>query len=221
MTLGNVTYTKDECITIMAEGNSNNGLIIVAEQQIAAKLNVLSQAGHDCVDAAIEQVDMIVGDLVVPPFGDGFIPVGNVLGFATELEHYNKGESCCASHCSANGDTPMFQGGPERVDTQFIQLQTQIINSSSVQFLVTAGDGGAHGFVIRAAPLDELGFTSCDETFDILLAPGDHAVVTYGTHGCALNCLGEYQFRARPAENQEWGNRVIIRDFPCSTGPSE
>ena len=99
LVLGNVTYSEEQLRTIMAEGDSNNGLILLAEQLAPAKLNVANGAGHTCIDMEISQADLIIGDLIVPPFGQGFIPPGNVTELVLKLTRYCKGDECCALRC--------------------------------------------------------------------------------------------------------------------------
>ena len=100
VTLGSTTYTRDQCLTIMNEDIGNNGLIAIAQQEIAAKLNVANGAAHECIDKEMIQAELLIADLVVPPFGDGFIPLGNVQDLVNDLARYNKGEDCCAEHCT-------------------------------------------------------------------------------------------------------------------------
>jgi hypothetical protein len=85
----------------MDESIGNNGLIAVAKEQIAAKLNIANGAGSDCIAQTVTDVDVLIGNLVIPPMGTGFIPLGNVQGYVNQLAHYNKGDLCCATHCSA------------------------------------------------------------------------------------------------------------------------
>jgi hypothetical protein len=99
--IGNRIYTADEAEQVMGENINGNGLVQLAQQEIAAKLNIANGAGHDCIDDTIPQVDVFIGDLVVPPIGNGFITIGNVEAFYIPLVRYNKGELCCARHCTS------------------------------------------------------------------------------------------------------------------------
>lgn len=78
----------------------DNGLVAVGQEQIAAKLNIANGTNHECIDGTIADVDALIGDLVIPPIGNGFIPLGNVEGFRNRLASYNKGQLCCAAHCN-------------------------------------------------------------------------------------------------------------------------
>ncbi len=99
--LGNVIYDREELQSIMDESSGDNGLIAVAKEQIAAKLNIANGANFDCIEQTVTDVDVLIGNLVIPPIGSGFIPLGNVQGYVNQLAQYNKGDLCCAMHCSA------------------------------------------------------------------------------------------------------------------------
>src|SRR5688572_14205798 len=68
LTLGNVSYDQAELLAILKTSVKGNGLISLAHQLIAAKLNV---ANGTCaptdVANAIAAADLLIGDLVVPP----------------------------------------------------------------------------------------------------------------------------------------------------------
>ena len=102
----------------MDESIGNNGLIAVAQEQIAAKLNIANSASSDCIVQTVTDVDVLIGNLVIPPVGSGFIPLGNVQGYVNQLAHYNKGDLCCATHCSAiPGPTPTATATPTAMPT--------------------------------------------------------------------------------------------------------
>jgi hypothetical protein len=85
----------------MDESSGDNGLIAVAKEQIAAKLNIANGANFDCIEQTVTDVDVLIGNLVIPPIGSGFIPLDNVQEYVNQLAQYNKGDLCCAMHCSA------------------------------------------------------------------------------------------------------------------------
>src|SRR5204863_60552 len=90
--LGNVIYDRGELQFIMDESIGNNGLIAVAQEEIAAKLNIANGAHFDCIAETVTDVDVLIGNLVIPPIGSGFIPLGNVQGYVNQLAQYNKGD---------------------------------------------------------------------------------------------------------------------------------
>jgi hypothetical protein len=88
LTLGTVTYTDLELCQILATPANGNGLIALAKELIAAKLNQLSVriqlqdlslcGGYSCEEVAMiirctADADVLIGSLVVPPFGNGFL----------------------------------------------------------------------------------------------------------------------------------------------------
>ena len=102
MNLGNVAYTKEQLLDILNyAGFPGDGLNPMARELVSAKLNVANGAGHECIDDAIVQADAIIGNLIPKPVGNDTIPIGNVQGFIDNLSSYNKGDLCCATHCSA------------------------------------------------------------------------------------------------------------------------
>jgi hypothetical protein len=114
LALGNVSYNEGQLRDILDyPGFPNDGLNPLARELIAAKLNIAAGAGHDCVDEFITQADSIIGHLVPKPVGDDTIPMGNVQELVRELANYNKGELCCATHCSATSTpTPTATATP-------------------------------------------------------------------------------------------------------------
>jgi hypothetical protein len=115
MTLGNHTYDKPQLLAILSyPGFPGDGLNPLAREMIAAKLNIATGAGHECVDGFITQAQLIIGDLVPKPIGNDAIPEGNVRDLINDLAGYNKGELCCAEHCILQA--PVQKGGTQRSD---------------------------------------------------------------------------------------------------------
>lgn len=90
LVLGAVTYTDLQLCEILHTPANGNGLIGLAQELIAAKLNQISVnnqigqlgvslcSGYTCEEMAmiarcIADADAIIGDLVVPPHGSGFL----------------------------------------------------------------------------------------------------------------------------------------------------
>jgi hypothetical protein len=98
--LGNVLYTRAQLLQILAEPVRRNGLVALAHQEIAAKLN-LALGGPECIQPVIDQVDAIIGNLVVPPIGAGFLQPCNTSGYVLVLTEYNEGSlgNCSTNHC--------------------------------------------------------------------------------------------------------------------------
>lgn len=106
-TIGNVEYTADELCSILNETVGGNCLISVSHQYIAAKLNIANGSDPSCIQETIDAVDALVGDLVVPPVGNGTLPC-NISGYIEALTAYNEGRSECAAHCGQQLDPQPF-----------------------------------------------------------------------------------------------------------------
>lgn len=98
--LGNTNYTDAELCSIMNKSVSGNGLVSLAHQLIAAKLNVANGATLPSVVAdAIANADKAIGDLVVPPIGGGYLAPSTTSFLVTVLTAYNEGEIAGTVHC--------------------------------------------------------------------------------------------------------------------------
>jgi len=104
--LGNVTYTQDQLLSIMHEPVHGNGLVSLAHHLITAKLNVANGADPSCIQQTIADADALIGDLIVPPVGDGFLAPGDVNALKDTLEDYNEGHLCAPSCDNEGSPTP-------------------------------------------------------------------------------------------------------------------
>jgi hypothetical protein len=114
--LGNVTYTQEQLLAILHEPVRGNGLLILAHQLIAAKLNIAAGADPSCIQDAIAQADALIGDLVIPPIGDGYLAPRDVASLAGLLGRFNEG-GMCAPACEGNPHstpTPTPRSRPQR-----------------------------------------------------------------------------------------------------------
>jgi len=100
--LGTVNYTSTDLLSILNTPAGGNGLIILAHQLIATKLNVAQGADPTPVAAAIAAADAMIGGLVVPPIGTDFLAAATTSGLAATLDNYNNGNTT-VPHC---GETP-------------------------------------------------------------------------------------------------------------------
>jgi cysteine-rich repeat protein len=102
LTLGSTTYTKAQALTIFGEPVEGNGLISLAHQLMASKLNVAAGATNT-ISEAIAQADAKIGALVVPTIGAGTLPTISTSSLVQALDDYNRGETG-PGHC--DGYTP-------------------------------------------------------------------------------------------------------------------
>jgi hypothetical protein len=98
LTLGTVTYTDLELQSIFDTPAGGNGLISLAHQLIAAKLNVANGADDTSVAGAIAAADTLIGSRVVPPVGSGFLAPGATSALVATLTSFNEG-SIGPGHC--------------------------------------------------------------------------------------------------------------------------
>jgi len=104
LTLGTVNYSKDQLLSILRQPVRGNGLVALAHQLIAAKLNVAlnEQAGFtipDSVQDLIRSADNLIGQLVVPPVGTGWLHPSVTSELVMALDDFNEG----AYPCDAGG----------------------------------------------------------------------------------------------------------------------
>lgn len=102
LTLGSVFYTNAELLQILNQPVAGNGLISLAHQLIAAKLNIANGASDAAVAATIIAADAQIGALVIPPIGAGFLSPASTSGKTQILDDFNNG-IIGPGHCE---DTP-------------------------------------------------------------------------------------------------------------------
>jgi hypothetical protein len=99
LTLGTVTYQAGELMAILDNPAQGNGLVILAHQLIAAKLNVANGADPSAVQQTITDADAMIATLVIPPIGNGYLPPGQTGNLTETLTEYNEG-TIGPGHCS-------------------------------------------------------------------------------------------------------------------------
>jgi hypothetical protein len=112
--LGTVSYTKAELLQIFNQPARGNGLIILAHQLIAAKLNILQGANPTPVAAVISAADAQIGGLVVPPIGAGFLTPASVNANAQTLDDFNNG-TLGVPHCGSVPVRHSSWGGVKKI----------------------------------------------------------------------------------------------------------
>jgi hypothetical protein len=98
LTLGAVTYQDSELLAILETPAQGNGLLILAHQLIAAKLNIANGAPDDDIAVTIGNADALIGGLIVPPIGEGYLPPGQTSEMTETLTQYNEG-TIGPGHC--------------------------------------------------------------------------------------------------------------------------
>ncbi len=98
LTLGTVSYTEAQIQSILDTPASGNGLLTLAHQLIAAKLNVANGADPSAAASSIAAADTMIGSLKIPPVGSGFLKPGATSLLVTALTNYNEGATG-PGHC--------------------------------------------------------------------------------------------------------------------------
>ena len=107
--LGNVNYTAAELLSILNTPAGGNGLIILAHQLIAAKLNIANGADPTFINPTITSADAAIGNLVCPPVGGDFLAPGSTSADAHGLDDWNNGLTG-PGHCAPTPTTPSSWG---------------------------------------------------------------------------------------------------------------
>ena len=89
--LGNHTYKQQQLQSILEQPVRGNGLVLLARQEIAAKLNIANGAEGSCIAQSLADADSLIGDLIIPPVGDGFL---RSTSYERTLTLYNQGSLC-------------------------------------------------------------------------------------------------------------------------------
>ncbi|MFL6247752.1 MAG: hypothetical protein ACJ74H_17140 [Thermoanaerobaculia bacterium] len=96
--LGGTTYSDLDLLSILNTPGAGNGLVTLAHQLIAAKLNVANGANDSAIAASIAAADALIGTRIVPPLGSGSLPNSATSGLIGELTSYNEGATG-PGHC--------------------------------------------------------------------------------------------------------------------------
>ncbi len=98
--LGTVNYTQAQLSSIFGQAVMGNGLVSLAHQLIAAKLNIANGADPTDAASAIASADALIGSLVVPPVGGGSLNPSATSTLTQTLDDYNNGVTG-PGHCGA------------------------------------------------------------------------------------------------------------------------
>jgi hypothetical protein len=98
LSLGTVNYTADQLLAIFTKPSGGNGLITLAHQLIAAKMNVAAGSDASDIAASIIAADAAIGNLVAPPVGSGSLSPAATSALVTALTSYNEGATG-PGHC--------------------------------------------------------------------------------------------------------------------------
>jgi hypothetical protein len=93
LNLGNppTFYVQLQLQAIFETPVGGNGLISLSHQLIAAKLNIANGANPAALGTAVTDADNLIGPLVVPPVGGGYLAPGDTSGLTGVLDAFNSG----------------------------------------------------------------------------------------------------------------------------------
>ena len=96
--IGNPLYTAVQLLSIFNQEPKGNGLVSLAHQLIAAKLNIANGANPSAIAATITAADALIGALIVPPIGGGELTPAQTSALNDALTDYNEGATG-PGHC--------------------------------------------------------------------------------------------------------------------------
>jgi hypothetical protein len=99
LVLGNVAYTDLELLSIFNTPAAGNGLIALAHQLMATKLNLANGTDPTAIAATVSAADALIGSMAVPPVGSASLRAAVTSSLTELLADYNEG-SIGPGHCS-------------------------------------------------------------------------------------------------------------------------
>ncbi|UCE03254.1 MAG: hypothetical protein JSW67_03440 [Candidatus Latescibacterota bacterium] len=90
--LGDVDYTKSELLDILKQPARGNGLVFLSHQLIATKLNIQNGANPTLIQSAVDAAEQLIGSLVVPPIGMGYLAPPEASPLTEVLDRFNNGK---------------------------------------------------------------------------------------------------------------------------------
>ena len=97
--LGAVSYNASQLLLILNRPAQGNGLITLAHQLIATKLNIVNGADPTAVQQTASVADTMIGGLIIPPIGNGYLSPGQTSNLTDTLTEYNEG-TIGPGHCN-------------------------------------------------------------------------------------------------------------------------
>jgi hypothetical protein len=86
-------------MAILDNSAQGNGLVELAHQLIAAKLNIANGADQSAVQQTIVDAETMIGGLMIPPIGNDYLPPSQTSGLTETLTQYNEG-TIGPGHCN-------------------------------------------------------------------------------------------------------------------------
>jgi len=105
--LGSVSYDQAQLLEILETPPKGNGLIALAHQLIAAKLNVAAGAS---TPGSLAEADALIGALVVPPVGAGYLAPSVTSALNDAIDRFNNSDGGNCEGAPACGDGTVDEG---------------------------------------------------------------------------------------------------------------
>jgi cysteine-rich repeat protein len=115
LSLGSHSYTQAQLLSILGMPVKGNGLVSLAHQLIATKLNIAAGADPATVASDVASADALIGALVVPPVGSGALATSATSTLVDAFNAYNTGDSG-PGHCDDGGPPPTAVCGNGKVE---------------------------------------------------------------------------------------------------------
>ena len=132
LTLGSVSYSAQELMAIFNRPPSGNGLVALAHQLIAAKLNQAAGASAVGMSSTVADADALIGSLVVPPKGRGVLSQDATGALNDALAAFNEG-LVGPGHCDDGPPVPPTGTSyPPTSDTGPMPVQTPPMNNPPI-----------------------------------------------------------------------------------------
>jgi cysteine-rich repeat protein len=106
LTLGGTPYTQAQLLSILRTPVRGNGLVSLAHQLIAAKLNLANGADDADIADEIAAADALIGSRVVPPIGSGYLSPSSTSSLVGALDGFNNstGNTCAPEPVCGDGN---------------------------------------------------------------------------------------------------------------------
>jgi cysteine-rich repeat protein len=105
LSLGSVSYSTAQLLDVLRTPVRGNGLVSLAHQLIAAKLNVAAGADATTINASISDADAMIGALVSPSVGSDRLDTTDTSSLVGALDDFNNGNTG-PGHCDDNPPPP-------------------------------------------------------------------------------------------------------------------
>jgi hypothetical protein len=89
--LGAINYPRMQLLQIFNQPAAGNGLVALAHQLITAKLNIANGADPSAIQSGVTSAGALIGTLIVPPIGNGFLSPGATSTLTNQLYNYDMG----------------------------------------------------------------------------------------------------------------------------------